>query len=294
VLEEGILVDQEDFEMRPLTAGLGFHKRPVSLKEHIVRSNAVSDIVANQRPALPPDEMLDQPKARTHSEMLNEIKSALEPLKDRPKSNINITRPLPRNREDIRATAQIEPEIRERQPRIDPIQDIDFQIPHKEIRESKINIGTRRDGHDGLTQELSLVSFSPAAAILDGVIVLAISLLFLVSLVSVTGIDFAAVLLNASTDYVAQFSLVLMYFSLAQVYLIASRSLAGCSLGEWTFDLQVGEEQQMNSAGYPLRIFARSLFMVATGLFLLPLLSLIIRKDLAGILSGTRLYRKNI
>ncbi len=91
-----------------------------------------------------------------------------------------------------------------------------------------------------------------------------------------------------------QISLGVLFVAVMQMYAIIARSFFGRTLGEWTFDLQIGRDEEQKLESYPLRIALRSLVTTVTGLVLLPILSLILGRDLAGWLSGVQLYRQHI
>ena len=130
------------------------------------------------------------------------------------------------------------------------------------------------------------------SALLDFIIVLALALVFLTSLLTVTKVDLNVVLKNLSADVMTQVSLGVMFVTIMQMYVVIARSFFGRTLGEWTFDLQIGSDAEQKAQSYPLRVAARSLLVTATGLFALPLISLILRRDLPGSLCGARLYRQ--
>lgn len=284
----------EGFEMKPLTGGLGFKKNTPSLKTSMGQADVVKrELQRHQVPARP-EGLLEVPKARSSDEILGEIKAALKPFSSEKNSAgeaVKLTETLPRaaGASQMSATAtSIEPE----RPRRDPLADINFQIPKNEI-ENEAAVGTRRGASDALIREWVPVPFSLAAAVLDAFIILSLSMIFLVGLVSATQVDVLSVMSSAQRDIPAQVSLFLLYLAMSQMYLIVSRSFAGTSVGEWTFDIQVGRTEQIPAATYPLRIFARSFVTLMTGVVLLPLFSLIFRKDIAGSISGARLYRRN-
>lgn len=289
--------DLDQFEMKPLTPGLGFHKRQVSLKEHVAKSGLASEKLGRGLPTESPEALLDASteksnKPRSSEDILNELKQALKPLNESParagSAGVELSMPLPRPGE----TTHIDvPELN--RPTRDPIDGIHFEVPKATLKESA-QTGTRRGAPDALIRPLVPVPFSFSAAILDGTIVLALSLIFLVALITVTGIDVISVLSSAQNDITAQLSLAVLYVAVLQMYAIISRSFFGKTVGEWTFDLQVGENQQISKASYPLRVLFRSLLNVLTGFVILPVLSLIFRRDLAGVITGIRLYRQNI
>lgn len=287
--------DFEGFEMKPLTGGLGFKKSAPSLKTSMSHADVVKREMGHSSIPARPDGLLEVPKPRTSDEILGEIKTALKPFSEKQSSaGVKLTETLPRpsnstNKVSAATAPSIEPEV----PRKDPLSEINFQIPKREI-ENRESVGTRRGASDSLIREWVPVSFSVAAAVLDAFIVLSLSMIFLVGLVSATQVDVLSVMTSAQRDIPAQISLLLLYLAMSQMYLIISRSFAGTSVGEWTFDIQVGRTEQIPSATYPVRISVRSFVTLLTGVITLPVFSLLFRKDLAGAVSGVRLYRRNI
>lgn len=73
-------------------------------------------------------------------------------------------------------------------------------------------------------------------------------------------------------------------------YLIMMRIFMGASLGEWSCQLRLGQPVQRIRGGYALRVVARTTLILLTGVITLPLLSLFIKRDLAGELTGIKIY----
>jgi membrane protein required for beta-lactamase induction len=73
-------------------------------------------------------------------------------------------------------------------------------------------------------------------------------------------------------------------------YLIFMRAFIGASIGEWTCDLRLGEPMQRFKKTYLLRVILRTTLILLTGVFVLPLISLLTKKDIAGLISGVRIY----
>jgi len=83
-----------------------------------------------------------------------------------------------------------------------------------------------------------------------------------------------------------------LYIAVLQLYVIVARSFFGKTLGEWTFDYQMGDNEQVKSTVYPLLVLWRSLVIMGTGVITLPILSILFRKDLASYLTGLQFYKK--
>lgn len=143
----------------------------------------------------------------------------------------------------------------------------------------------------GKSQKLTAVHNIPGA-ILDGMVTLGISTIFLVCILAITRVNLMGLLSNANTDVSTQVHLLMLFVAVLQMYMLTARSFFGASLGEWAFDLQVGTDDQQRSALYPLQVAWRTLLVTFTGFLLLPLLSMIFKRDLAQPLTGLELVRR--
>jgi hypothetical protein len=153
-------------------------------------------------------------------------------------------------------------------------------------------VGTRRGAADSPQRRLEPASVSFASAFLDFIIVMAMSIVFLIALLMVTKINLAVVLTNLNKDPMTQISFGLLFVAVMQMYAVVARSFFGRTIGEWTFDLQLGEDKEQQMESYPLKVAWRSLLTTITGLVFLPLVSALIGHDVAGRLSGVKLYRQ--
>lgn len=287
----------DDFEMKPLTAGLGFHKKSVSLKEHISKAGLADQSVRRGLPPSPPKELLD-PNTRSSREIIDQLHDALKPKAKAP----SLSQTLPRSLNELNEIEDRAPLKRPNQGPARPGQPsrgqrddgvvgrVNFQIPDKNLSEST---SVRRGGHDNLVKTLAPVAVSIPAILLDSIVVLALSLIFLVSLVMVTGVKLPSVLQSTQGEFTTQVSMIVLYLAVYEMYAIISRSFFGSTVGEWTFDLQLGDGKQIEKAHYPAMVLWRSILNLLTGLILLPLISLVINKDLAAGMTGLQLYRRN-
>jgi len=280
-------LDQDsEFEMKPLTPGLGFHKRQVSLKEHMAKTGLVGSHVSRSLPIEPPPaDLISESKSRTSKEIIAELHEALKPPTPKKESvAVQLTEILPRDISDV-------PVHKRPTPDTNPLEKINFQIPDKSLAEP---LGARRGGHDNLINPITPISVSFESGLLDGAIVLAVSLIFLISLIMVTGVDLLSVIHSSRTEFTTQLSLLVLYLAVLEMYVIVSRSFFGMTIGEWTFDLQLGEDEQIARASYPAKVFLRSVLILLTGVVIVPVLSLILNRDIVGRLIGLQLYRRNI
>ena len=275
--------DIDEFEMKPLTTGLGFQKRSTQLKKEVERSGLSNQHLGQGLPTPPPDEDSQPLLTRGSQEMIKELHEALEPKANK----IKLSEILPRDISDLPVR---DVEINQ-DPKGDPLSEIDFEMPSKNLTE---NSNVRRGAHDGLVRPLTPISVSFSSMILDATIVFAFSLIFLVSLVAVTKVNLNSVVFSSQFDFATQLSLVVLYFAVYQMYMIVSRSFFGRSVGEWTFDLQLGDDAQIQSSLYPALVLWRSILNLLTGVILLPVLSFLFREDIASRFTGLQLFRRNI
>ena len=73
-------------------------------------------------------------------------------------------------------------------------------------------------------------------------------------------------------------------------YMIMMRAFMGASLGEWSCQLRLGQPVQRLKPTYVFRVILRTTLLLATGVIIFPILSLIFNRDLLGDLTGIRVY----
>jgi hypothetical protein len=130
------------------------------------------------------------------------------------------------------------------------------------------------------------------AGFIDAMIVTGVSTILLVAIILITHINFWGLLSNAQTDHPTQLHIALLFISVMQLYLLTARSFFGASLGEWAFDLQLGTREDQQTTVYPLLVAWRTLVITLTGIVVLPVISLLIGRDLARHVTGLQLYRR--
>lgn len=288
----------DEFEFKPLTDGLGFHKKAVRLSEQVKSSRLVEDQVGKLIPTPPPMNSFPEPLSPAVKTSVQSFEDLLKNLEPKPKvrdsqlsEEVRITDTLPRpERRPVYSAREMGPPISI------PIPGTDAYIPQSKPRisdelKSEPAIGTRRGGHDAGKRQLVTAPVCFRSAILDGMVVIAVSLIFMVSLMLVAKVNLLNAITNAQTDLMAQMSAVTLSVAVLLMYVVVSRSFFGRTLGEWTFDFQMGQDQEHNESLYPLKVVWRSLLVVLTGIVVLPLLSWIANKDLLASLTGLQLYQ---
>ena len=135
-----------------------------------------------------------------------------------------------------------------------------------------------------------LAAWSWLASFIDALILVSISCIFLVvfSWVMQTGAGSILRELRTETSLAENF---LQVFVLSSgIYMISLRVLMGSTIGEWACDLRIGRLQDRLQHRYALQVILRETLIIATGVITLPLLSLIFGRDLAGKVSGAKLF----
>ncbi len=86
-------------------------------------------------------------------------------------------------------------------------------------------------------------------------------------------------------------SAILVFGGYLWLYMVMLRSFLGFTLGDWACGLRLGAIEQRLGPGYSLRVVFRAGIFIATGIIFLPILSLIVGRDLAGQWSGLQLWQ---
>ena len=81
-----------------------------------------------------------------------------------------------------------------------------------------------------------------------------------------------------------------LYGYISVIYFIFFRVFLGATIGEWSCGIRIGQPSERMKPSYAFKVISRVLLITCTGIFVLPLLSLIFKKDLAGQLTNASLY----
>ncbi|MBK9294344.1 MAG: RDD family protein [Oligoflexia bacterium] len=133
------------------------------------------------------------------------------------------------------------------------------------------------------------ISFSWSAAVFDAAMILGMTLLFSAVVFALTMIELTTIYDALITDVGIQVAAVLIVFAVFEIYTVGSRTFFGKTLGEWVFDIRLGQPEQQLRFSYPFRVALRSFLVTITGFVLMPVLSSAFGKDIAGILTGAKL-----
>lgn len=134
------------------------------------------------------------------------------------------------------------------------------------------------------------ISSSFTSAIIDGGVCLGLTLALVTLVVALTAVDVNAMLVSRAQVLETLRDMGLLFIGSTLVYFTVARSLFGSTLGDWAFDVQLGTVAQRRKLMYPFQVFFRAVVIMATGVLLIPLISLGFGKDMAHKFSGLRLY----
>ncbi len=247
----------DEFEFKPITEGLGFHKKTQKPKLDVSENLPGKTLPHAPRRSA---DTLGRPSQFTK---LGDEKVSLD---HQPAPQLGYQSPMQRPLNQP-ATKQNRPS---------------FQMPTTQtfIEEPR----QRYFAKEAISVSLPSIFF-------DAVVVVGLTSLFLFAAFLVAKVDPLTVLHMLPQDPMTAVGLFVLVFSVIQGYLLIARSFFGSTLGEWAFEIEVGDRAEQESIAYPLRILLRSLVTTLTGLVLLPLISLITGEDVAGRISGVSLHR---
>ena len=162
-----------------------------------------------------------------------------------------------------------------------------FKINHNLDFEERTSFNggpsARRKGHQ-------LAAWSALASAIDSLIMISASCIFLLTFSLIVHAPVGSFIKTFSSAQSQSLFFLEVFAALTWTYGIFARSLVGFTLGEWTCDLRLGQPQERIQARYILRVIFRSTLVLVTGGVILPALSLFFGKDIAGKLSGLKLF----
>lgn len=257
----------DDFQFKPLTEGLGFHKKK--------QENAATATAPMSNPST------------LSSQSQFSIQNEPSPLET----------PLPRRRQDrARTIPTIEDEVSPGNTAVDEIlktlnkkKDMDF------VQKPEVQKQTAATAKKAPLTATAVVNETPSfmAATLDAMLIIAASLLCLIVMLTITKVDLISNLSRPDEDNMVYLSTIALFMGVTFIYMVVHRVFMKATPGEWAFDQQLGTDDQIHQPIYSLKVIARTLLVMATGFVLLPLLSMIFGRDLAGAWTGAPLTRKN-
>ncbi len=127
------------------------------------------------------------------------------------------------------------------------------------------------------------------SAVLDTLVSVGIGCVLLAVALSMTNVNLLALLENTQTDRETMFALAFLFVSGGLLYVLAARSFMGATLGEWSYEIRVGEHESRKRWYYPALVMWRGILVALTGFVAFPLISMISRRDVLKYLTGLEL-----
>lgn len=299
----------DDFEFKPLTEGLGFHKKNSGKATTIndknlppleprTKNTALENLNLNSNSLTFETPKFNDPRSQAPSPTI-ETKIELPDLA--PEGNL-FSKPLPRTEQDVPKKQFVSTPPTVTIPKFNPrfskplanpaiqnqIQSEGLLASLEEQKAKQIpnKVDTR------IETQFTEVAPAPLALFLDLTVISGLSILFMLGLVVATSMDIVPVLNHAGEDVGTQLGIALLIYAVSQLYLGLSRTFFGQTLGEWSMDIQLGKPKEQESLSYLFKLIARTIVLVLTGLITLPLISMFLNTDLTGRITGLKLYRK--
>ncbi len=265
----------EEFEFRPINEGLGFHRKPKTQTSTSIGTEAVTvvtPVAKNNRPTKAASLQTEAPASTGRSGSIFQA-------------------PLPR--------AETKPEVKKSSTlQIPTIEDDSISKAQTAVNEILKNLNHKRQldfvqENTKKKEEYELSRPQLFAALLDGMLITAAFLLSLIVMLTVTKVDLFLNLSHPETSKLVYLATGLLYIAVAFIYMVVNRAFMGYTPGEWAFDQRCGKDNQEQDLSYIPRLALRTLLVISTGFVSLSFLSFLFNQDVAGILSGVSLYKKN-
>lgn len=251
----------EEFEFRPINEGLGFHRR---------NKTQTAATPLTSRPTSPAPSTKAAPSA---------AQQAL--------STFSFATPLPR------------PETTPSKPKLNipDIEDDSIAKAQTAVNEILKNLNQKRQMDflsetERMNAELKKSRPILAAAGLDAMLIVAAFLMSMIAMLSITKVDLFLNLSHPETSSLIYVATGLLFIGVAFIYMVVNRAFLGFTPGEWAYDQRLGTEAQAQQIMYIPRLVLRTVLVMVTGFITLPLISILMNKDVAGQLTGTVLMRK--
>ncbi|MFP5520450.1 MAG: RDD family protein [Bdellovibrionia bacterium] len=154
------------------------------------------------------------------------------------------------------------------------------------------SLGDQIGFHSGSTPKRRgyvLAMWSWLANVIDLLVLISLSSFFIAALSMVFGQNISTVVAQSQSNASLTSLYLEVFFLSAWLYFILMRLFMGATVGEWACDIRLGTPQDQKKRNYAFKVAGRESLMVLTGLVVLPMLSLILARDLVGNLLGLKL-----
>lgn len=268
----------DEFEFKPLTEGLGFHKKNTTQKVEFKGSHLTFDNTTETKTTRSSD--LAQPKNNFQKQSPTSNRTSTQ------NSSFSLQSPLPR--------AEDYPQERKTTINVPTIEDDSITKAQTAVNEILKTLNQKKQQEESLLRNKRKVTWvnctpSLSAGFLDTMLIVAMFLLSLISMLIITKIDLVANLSHPDPEHLIYWAAFSLLASVQIIYYVSCRAFIGFTPGEWAFDQRCGSEIQMATTSYVLKVLARSVLNVATGFIIIPTLSLVLGFDVLAKITGVQL-----
>ncbi|MES3039440.1 MAG: metalloendopeptidase [Bdellovibrionota bacterium] len=244
----------EDFEFKPLAKGLGFHQTKKQVEE------------------------------TSPEEIPTEIQWATKSMESRGMNLLEeeFTPPLPRTANPPQKLA-----VTENASTAPTLDELIKNLEKNRLPTEKANINQKV-----VAEKLyASATISWGAGFLDGMLILALTLISFITLLSITNVDLVQTWTMAYSPMLA-ISSVAVLIMMGFVYYSVHRIFLGATPGEWAYEQQLGLPKDLDQPSYQAKIILRSFLNVITGFLFFPILAALTGTDLLGSITGAQLYQR--
>ena len=163
---------------------------------------------------------------------------------------------------------------------------VNYNWPTNRLSEYDFTDTTDFNGGSQKRHGFKLALWTVTSALVDHSILLGMTCLFLL-----TGLLILQTTTKGILTHHQLFQMGLgVYSLLAFSYFVLLRLFIGATLGEYSCGIRLGKPSERMQKTYFFKIFVRIIAICLTGFIMLPLFSVLLRKDLAGKISGLSIY----
>lgn len=271
----------EEFEFKPLTEGLGFHRKKIDLGQEMKKSGVVKNTIVNDPPPAPRGLNPDQKilKSPLPTKAASAVNSAM--VSSSQSGDLHSTKSKKDVIDDLVQSFRKPNETFEEGPQKSMV-----ILPENNLEKSSVSPSASK------TQSVWVLSgWDIAPFLIDLMMVLSLFLFGMIVSLYVTKVDVYEFLFNPANGIEEYITIPAILFSMIMSYTLITRIFINGTLGEKVFDMQLGSPEDTRKFSYSIKVMLRMFVVVCTGFIILPFLSLIFRRDLAGKISRLSLYR---
>lgn len=245
----------EEFEFKPITDGLGFHRKQPLLNDTTATQTTQSSAQTLFSTPLP-NKKSNTPVNKFAVDTANFDSSFQSRSTAAQGQTHDIVDEILKNIETSKQKASLQ-----------------LEIPKNQV--TKI-ITSKTEGTYKTSGPLATAMF------LDLMLVLASTLLFLVALLAITKIDLLLNIRNPDDQGTVYISLFLLFCSVGFIYYTIFRVFLGYTPGEWAYDQKIQIRGDKVDSFVLTKIVLRSVLILVTGGVTLPLISWVFNRDFLG------------